>query len=808
MTKAVVNHVTRRLCCLLLLSIFGVMQAQALLIDIAEGQTITLQRVNAEVIVDGFLDEEVWQSLHSYDEFVITEPDTLGQPTHATLVKMFYDESGIYFGIQMNQPVETLLARLSGRDDRQIKRDRVGVVLDTSGEGRYGYWFGMALGDSQMDGTLLPEKQFSSDWDGAWNGATQVVESGWSAEFHIPWGIVSMPKVDGERRIGMSLERAVAYLDERWGWPGLPYTVPKFISAMQSLEVKDVAPRQQYSIFPFTAITSDGIDNEVDYRFGSDFFWRPSTNLQVTATVNPDFGAAESDDVVINLSATETFFPEKRLFFLEGQQIFTASPRADTRSNNVGETGAPYTLVNTRRIGGKPVAPEVGPGSAIRTKDLIQPNDLLGAAKLTGQTGNIRYGVLAAFEDDPRFIVSNGLQNEVVEGSGSRYGIARILIEDDPGGDYRALGLLSTAVLHDDGDAIVHGIDGHYMAASGKLKVDGQLFSSDKDGLERGYGGFVDFEYAYRQGLTQRLGIEYLDDTVDVNDLGYLERNDNFRIRTAHTWSSSNLTWARTNQFDVRGFVQKNGDGLFTGGSFHLSNRSVFDNLTQLVVRFSHFLGSYDDLNSFGNGTYRIEDRSHLSLGWGSDRSKELSFGGSLGYMGEDMGGDSYTYRAYLSWRPDDRLAFDLMLSALDRDGWLLHQDGSYMATFSADQVLPGISLEYFISAKQQLKFVLQWVGIKARGKDYYQIPEMTGDLISVAKPDAANHDFSVSQVSMQARYRWEIAPLSDLYLVYTRQSDMAGLLDDEDFSEIFKRSYRQPVTDALVLKLRYRFGS
>jgi hypothetical protein len=60
----------------------------------------------------------------------------------------------------------------------------------------------------------------------------------------------------------------------------------------------------------------------------------------------------------------------------------------------------------------------------------------------------------------------------------------------------------------------------------------------------------------------------------------------------------------------------------------------------------------------------------------------------------------------------------------------------------------------------------------------------------------------------MQARYRWEIAPLSDLYLVYTRQSDMAGLLDDEDFSEIFKRSYRQPVTDALVLKLRYRFGS
>jgi hypothetical protein len=176
--------------------------------------------------------------------------------------------------------------------------------------------------------------------------------------------------------------------------------------------------------------------------------------------------------------------------------------------------------------------------------------------------------------------------------------------------------------------------------------------------------------------------------------------------------------------------------------------------------------------------------------------------------MGEETGGDSYSYNAYMTWRPDDRLAFDLMLNVLDRDGWLLHQGGKNMTTFTADQVLPGISLEYFISAKQQLSFVIQWVGIKAREKDYYQIPEAAGSLFLVEKPDAVNHDFSVSQVSLQARYRWEIAPLSDLFLVYTRQSNMAGLLGEQDFSEIFRHSYRNPVTDTVVLKLRYRFGS
>jgi len=803
-----VKKVTWKLCCLLLIVFFGVTPVKALLVDIAEGQTITLQRLEAQIKIDGFLDDEAWKHLPSYDEFVITDPDTLGQPKHATLVKMFYDESGLYFGIQLNQPVDTLLARLSGRDDRQIKRDRVGIVLDTSGEGRYGYWFGMGLGDSQMDGTLLPEKQFSSDWDGAWQGATQKTQHGWSAEFHIPWGIVSMPKVDGERRLGMSLERAVAYLDERWSWPGLPYTVPKFISELQSLEVNDVAPKQQYSIFPFVAITADGIDDEMDYRFGSDFFWRPLTNLQLTATIYPDFGAAESDDVVINLSATETFFPEKRLFFLEGQQIFTASPRADTRGQGVGTTGAPYTLVNTRRIGGKPVAPDVELGSAIRTKDLIEPNELLGAVKLTGQNGNIRYGVLAAFEDDPTFLVSAGVEDYVVGGTGSQYGIARLLIEDDPGGAYKAVGILSTAVLHDDGDAVVHGVDGHYMTSNGKLKVDGQVFSSDKDGVKRGYGGFIDFEYAFRQGLNQRLGIEYFDEHIDVNDLGYLERNDSFRIRTAHTRTSSNLSWARSNQFDVRGFVQKNSAGLFTGGSMHVSNRSVLHNLNQVVLRISQFFKSFDDLNSFGNGAYRIKDRTHLSLGWASDRSKPFSFGGSVGSMSEELGGNSYSYNAYMSWRPDDRLAFDLMFHVLDRDGWLLHQDGRNMATFTADQILPGISLEYFISAKQQLKFVIQGVGIKAWGKDHYRIPEVAGHLLPVEQTNGSNHDFSVSQVSLQLRYRWEIAPLSDLFLVYTRQSNMAGLLGEQDYSEIFQRSYHNPVTDALVMKLRYRFGS
>jgi hypothetical protein len=148
------------------------------------------------------------------------------------------------------------------------------------------------------------------------------------------------------------------------------------------------------------------------------------------------------------------------------------------------------------------------------------------------------------------------------------------------------------------------------------------------------------------------------------------------------------------------------------------------------------------------------------------------------------------------------------MLNYLDRDGWLLHRAGKVMGTYEAEQLLPGISVDYFLSAKQQFKFILQWVGVKARAAEAYRIPDAPGELVRDGALDGALFDFSVSQVSLQARYRWEIAPLSDLFVVYTRQSNQAALLLDQDFTDVFSNSYQTPLTDAFVVKLRYRFGS
>jgi hypothetical protein len=773
------------------------------------GDVIRLERHEEEIRVDGALDEPVWGRLPVYGDFFVTEPDTLDKPVHDTRVRMFYSSKGLYVGVEADQPPETLIARLSGRDSHQ-SRDTINLSIDTSGTGRYGFYFSVALGGSISDGTILPERQFSFDWDGPWRRGTKVLEGGWSAEFLIPWGTVAMPHSDGVRRMGIYVSRIAAYRNESYGWPGLAQTRPVFMSALQPLEVTDINPRQQYNFYPYASVTFDEVEGDTEVKAGADFFWRPSPNFQLNATLNPDFGAVESDEVVINLTATETFFPEKRLFFQEGQQIFNATPRADTRGPGIGNRGAPYTMVNTRRIGGKPESPDVPDDVEVDDRDLLHPVDLLGAAKATGQMGAFRYGVLGAFEDDASLRVTDADGTAgVVDQRGNDYGVARLLWESNAGGRYRGLGVLGTAVKKGvEGDAYAVGLDWHYYTLNAKLKMDGQAIVSDIEGTGQGFGGFMDFDYTHRQGLKTRVGIEYFDNKIDINDLGFLQRNDHWQVRVSHQRTTSSISFGRQNSFDIRGGLKHNLDGELVESGMFLSDELTLHSLHRLWLSASYRPRQYDDLNSFGNGTFRKSSAVSAGLGFATDSSRPLALDVSVETFGEDVGGQSWGARVGLDWRPTDRFKLGGYLGYQDRDGWLLHTEDNNMTTFQAEQVGPILNAEYFISARQQLRLALQWVGIKAREDRFYQIPSEPADLIEVDKPPGDPDDFSISQLSFQARYRWEIAPLSDLFVVYTRLGIHSDPLLDESFGDLFDVAWNDPIDDLFIVKLRYRFGT
>ena len=110
------------------------------------------------------------------------------------------------------------------------------------------------------------------------------------------------------------------------------------------------------------------------------------------------------------------------------------------------------------------------------------------------------------------------------------------------------------------------------------------------------------------------------------------------------------------------------------------------------------------------------------------------------------------------------------------------------------------------MTAKQQLRFSAQWVGIRAREQEFFLVPEQVGDLVQVEKPDPETDDFAISRVNMQLRYRWEIAPLSELSVVYTLSGSQSE--DSGGFQDLFRDAYDDPVGEQLIIKLRYRLGT
>jgi len=758
--------------------------------------------VNVKIKIDGKIDDAEWQDVTFYDPYMVTKPDTLAKPSYKSKLRFFYTANGFYISMDMEQPKNTLVKRFKPRDDWQTKSDKTGFSIDTSGDGKYGYWFSVSLGDSEGDGTLMPEKIYSSDWDGAWYGATSETENGWSAEFYLPWSQVAMPKDADDRIINLYSFREVAHLNEEWGWPALPESLPQFISLFQPTRMNNVNLKQQWSVFPYASVSYDRIDKKTSQQGGVDFFWRPSTNAQITATVNPDFGAVESDNVVVNLSANETFFPEKRLFFQEGNEVFVATPRA----SNQGWSGrSKVTIINTRRIGSTPELPTLPDGVSFskRTKKTTKA-DLTGAIKTTGQINKLRYGILAATEEDTDFKADD---NKIYNQVGRDFGAFRLLYEDTDQGDTKGLGFLSTIVTKPDTDSVVHAADFHYLSESGVWKADGQYIHTNTQEYGSGKGGFFDIVHAPRQGRRNQLKLTVFDENMEINDFGFNQRKNTRDIQYNFTAINSNSK--RFRDTNITGYLRyaENFDGHRTSNAIGGNLDLTLNNLNKIKGSFAHWPVRFEDRESYGNGTFKLRPRSRLRFEYSTNKAEKIAYGATVTYQEEDMKGRKLEGELEYTWYPKTNISFDMKLKYVDGSGgWLLHQQDKDFTSFYHQKWEQEFKFNYFINAKQQLSINLQWVGIQAHENKFYVIDADNYRLNEINKPYEASDNFSISDLNIQLRYRWQIAPLSDIYLVATKTGAHTKQLTA--FNDMLEDTMDTPLSDQIILKIRYRFGS
>ena len=776
-----------------------------------------------DIDVDGHVDEAVWATVAPFDNMLVSIPASGKPGRYRTETRLIATERGLYVSAVMEQPPETLVTRMSVRDDF-IDRDTFGMTLDTSGEGKFGYWFNVALGDTQMDGKVLPERNYSRDWDGPWVGKTQRRDDGWSAEIFFPWSMMNLPSRSGPRTIGFAVTRQVSHENARYQWPGHSYSSAQFVSALNAMKLEEFEPPTQLSIIPFAAATIDQRHNEEELRIGADVSWKPSPALEMSGTLLPDFGSVEVDDVVLNLTAQETFFPEKRLFFLEGNEVFETSIRANpgnqqryTNNENYGTSSrrvflstfvpAPISLLNTRRIGGIANQVNVPTGITPLRGERALPTDLMGAVKVTGNTGSFRYGVLGAFEDDVDLEGRTATgQRATFRADGRDFAALRGVYEQIDGSRH-AVGYLGTFVGGQNYDAMVHAIDGHYTSEDGRWIADGLLIASEVDDVS---GNAVQFEmqYAPDSRIQHRVTLDWFDDKVNFNDFGFLRRNDYASAQYNLLYSNPNASGKVT---DIRGTVILRAEvsteeqHLVDGGIFW-RNMMVLPGRNTLRSGLGFLPGGYEDRDSRGNGAYKTDDRIWAELLLATDASSPYSLSFSLAAQQENLGDWSYLFGAGMTWRPNDRLSMEFDLKYRDRHGWMVYQGGRNFGRYDAADLQPAIKLNWFLAAAHQVNVTVQWAGVRADEQGFFAVPRGDGKLRPTARtlPD---HDFTVSLFTLQARYRWEIAPLTDLYFVYNRGNTLPNLVD-EDFPDLFDDAFRHPIINSFVAKLRWRFGN
>ncbi|HZJ02048.1 MAG TPA: DUF5916 domain-containing protein [Gemmatimonadaceae bacterium] len=371
-------------------------EAQAKGVHPQPAPVATAVRLTSSVSIDGKLDEEVWRTAPAITEFRQSQPDEGKPATQKTEVRFAYDDQAIYVGARMFDTMggKGVVTRLLRRDAlSETDSDIFQVTFDSYHDHSSRYNFFLNPSGAKRDGTGDPT------WDPVWEGKAQIDSAGWTAELRIPFSQLNFSR-DVDQTWGVQVIRFVHRLNERthfaW-WPNNEVGGPQRYGHLQGIKIAE-RPRGM-ELLPYTVGRNRRIrppdpsnpftkNSDTDYRLGGDLKYRLTSNLTLNATFNPDFGQVEVDPAVVNLSAFETFFSEKRPFFIEGQNAFGFGNFSCFFCSNVSN----LQLFYTRRIGR---SPQLFPSGTY----VDQPENatILGAAKITGQTrGKLLLGVMDA----------------------------------------------------------------------------------------------------------------------------------------------------------------------------------------------------------------------------------------------------------------------------------------------------------------------------------------------------------------------------------------------------------------------------
>ena len=664
------------------------------------------QRLNgAPVVVDGRLDDPAWNLVEWSGGFVQREPTEGVPPTAPTEFKVLYDDDALYFAFRCHDDPALMTSMLARRD--WFPGDWIEVNIDSYHDFTTAYSFTLSLSGTRGDEYVSEDgNNWDSSWDPVWKGATRIVADGWTAETRIP---LSQLRFDGaeEQTWGLQVHRRIFREEERSTWQPISKDETGWVSHFGELRgLHGLRPRQRIELLPYARTRYESYQKEegnpfrdgrdADVAGGLDGKVGIGSDLNLDFTINPDFGQVEADPSVVNLTAFETYYSEKRPFFIEGASILNLPVTPAI-------TGGFFTrdkLFYSRRIGRRPQFwPDLTDGEVMDRPD---NTTILGAFKLSGTSAHgLSVGLLESVtsEEKAEIAAGNARRQEVIEPR-TNYFVGRVSQDYDEGNTQ--VGAVLTSVhrrLADTGiddvprQAYTGGLDFHHYLNNRDYRLEVRVMGShlrgspeaidilqtsparyyqrpDNDHVDydptrttlSGHAGSLLFQRTSNSRFIGQTGVAWRSPGFELNDLGYMYTADGINQFTWAGYRWRNPAWI-FRSFSINGNQWLNWDcgGNFlsayanTNWSMHLRNNY------QWGGSLTH-TWEYTSNNALRGGpASRWPDDSEYSFWLNSDSRRPFYYGFG-GYTDQRAAGAGNYREAWLDLivRPSNALRITL----------------------------------------------------------------------------------------------------------------------------------------------------
>jgi hypothetical protein len=670
--------------------------------DTTSRRVAQASRRSSDIVIDGKLDDAAWRAATPTSGFTQSYPTPGAQPLDPTEVRVLYDDQALYVGIRMaDSRPDSIAAQLARRDASGIYSDWVHLIVDSYRDRRTAFRFTVNPKGVKKDVYTSDDGAEDTNWDAVWDVGTDVDSGGWNAEFRIPLSQLRFGGVakGAERVWGFQVMRDIARRQARDSWSPWTRRDPGFVSRFGDLRgLVDVPSPGRLEIMPYVSASAVRAPGDADNPFYSKTDFKPSVGgdlryglpggLTLTATVNPDFGQVEVDPSVVNLSAFETFFPEKRPFFLEGGDVFNFG-RVRT-FNDYGSQRYFYS----RRIGR---SPQRFPGGGnVDYADVPLETTIAAAAKVTGKMGPWTLGVIDGVtpEEKAEIQLADGARRSTPVEPFTNYFAGRAKRDFRNGQSLFGGMITSTMRSVDDevfnsmlrSNATFGGIDfehsfakrgwvtsgflgGSHVSGSKEAIASTQLNSShyyqrpDADYVEfdadrTSLGGHIG-EIAIQKngGLHGSLAYKEVSPGLELNDMGFQGRAD-YRAISVLTGYQQDKAGKRFRDYLIYAYANQtyNFGGTSIYRSINGGAEGTLSNFWNLGINWGYNPRFYDDRFTRGGPEAQVPSGRYLGLNINSDGRKKVVLGGGFNYSTDEAGGVGPSAYFNLDWRPTTSL--------------------------------------------------------------------------------------------------------------------------------------------------------